>query len=341
MAISLYKRHWNIVSHVIISLVAGLGLYFGTVSVNSIGDSNDHDDAVAEYEQTARVNEFWLEVAGENPIDGNEASDQLAKRLSLVMSDIDNADEINRETFSAPPKVYRGVSEKLGFNPFVSEGCSECGDLTEFMVNSLRTLKVAGPEALQVETVVPVDDSGLALTGLPFLVELILVWQLAGGVGLIWGLVKYSDPRMTWRRGDGQYDFPEYICWVGTPLGMFLFMQLWNKKHAAVQEKRHRELLQSMGQLPALEQIDSEIPATERKIKENGSTEELRQQLQRLRQAREVIMSRPYQYMDETQGDDQKRLVATTVTSVDAIIGSADEAYHAFQETMASMPDPT
>src|SRR5688500_2923936 len=111
MTTSLYKRHWNIVSHLVISLVAGLALYLGTVSVKSIGDNNDYDDAVAEYQQAERTNEFWLEVAGEDPIDGNDAIDQLARRLSSVLAEVDDAASINRETFSAPPKVYRGITE--------------------------------------------------------------------------------------------------------------------------------------------------------------------------------------------------------------------------------------
>lgn len=337
---SLYKRHWNIVSHVVISLVAGLALYLGTVGVASAAASGDYDDDVVVYEQAERRNEFWLEVAGQDPIENSDVSSQLARRLSSSLAGIDpvNAlEEITPRLLSAPPKVYRGITDQLGFDPFISEGCNECGDLTGYMVTNLQVLKTTGPASLQTENVAPIDNSDLSLTPMPFLVELIIVWQIAGGIGLIWGLSKYADPQMTWRRGDGQYDLPEYICWVGAPAAMALYMQFWNKKHRQAIETRYQEVLQTMGLVPVLENYDRAISAAEYRLKMSGSNPELAAELKKLREDREYFKAQPYEYMDEAEGIQIKRLTTTTQQDAEMIRRDAEDRLRSFQETMDSM----
>lgn len=301
---SLHTRHTKIAIWSVSGLAIGLALFIAVSGLLRLAASFSNNDAVRDWERQQTANEFWLVVAGEAPVDGVEPQDDLAARLHRdVIMTIEDSSSITNDSFSGPPRVYRGVTEELGFAPFDNQCGNECGLLTNEMVSKLQFVKDGQVADLIVSEPRPVDTSSFGLIPLlPFPLELVLIWQVAGAIGLYFGLRMYSDPRMTWVAGDGKYDTQQYLCYAASPLGMFTYLRWINRKRLEEVRREQEEILRNMGLSSHLKDVNAAIEQIERLPAETRNTESVQKSLAELRALRDEILEEPYLVMQRERG---------------------------------------
>ena len=333
MNASLRIGHAKIVTWTLTVLAIGLTLYGALAGLTGLLSSNDHRDNVRAWEQQQLTNNFWLAIAGEQPADfSDQETEDLANRLAVLVSGVDSPDDLSPQSFSAPPRVYRGVTEELGFSPFDNECGNECGPITAFMVNQLSEIADGNVESLVIDEPRPVDNSSLALTGMPVLLEVLLVWQLAGAIGLVIGITQYGDPMMTWELRDGKYDREELICCAAAPAAMLVYLKWINKRNLELRRAKEAQIIDSMGLRSHLEGIRAAIADIERMPAAELNLPKVQENLQALRDAEREIVEEPYHQLQAAEGHRTARRASETSAIADKLISDAQVARQSWQE---------
>ncbi len=338
---TLKYRHWKIIGSVIVALGLGLSTFMGIATVKHINaDSAFEDDHLA-YEQQVNTNEMWQIIDG--TATGASAQDSyqlLAQRLSVIVDSAPTSADITTASYTAPPRTYRGIEDELGFDPFVSDICNECGDLSQYMVERLRDIKEGRVASLLVDAgAEPVDDSGWAITGLPFWVELFLAWQVFGALGMLWGLGRYGDTDLTWRYKDGKYSGLEWTCTVLAPVFMIVFLSTWNRRNNRRNETARQEMLRSTGLGGVLAKVEERMAIIDRMPAVTRSQTDIQALRARLEIIHAKILDMPDELRARQLGVFTDRTVGELTSSVAAedLLETAEKLYKDFLKAIGEV----
>ena len=323
-------RHWKILGVVVMAVSIGMSLFTGLSTAKRINDGIAYQDAQQTYEQQVRLNEMWQIIDGEVPgPPGADSYTLLGERLAVVVDEAPTSGDITTESYTAPPRTYRGITDEIGFDPFESELCNECGDLSQYMVERLRNIKDGRLSSIIENVEAPVDAAGWGFTSLPFWLELFIVWQLFGSIGMAWGLSRYGDKDMTWRFNDGEADNLEWACLVFAPAFMITFLSTYNRRNNRRNEQARAELLRSMGLTDILHEIEEALSNVRKLPEAVQARPEVRQQLSRLEAARMEILDKPDELRARQLGVHEDSLVRSVSNSapLDDLLDAAQKAY--------------
>ena len=268
MESGLIWRHKLIVWVLAAFLTVGAGIYGTAVGIHHALQETGQ----VQYEQALETNNFWRVIAGESEIQGLDATDSLALDLRTRIGEIDGGELPAEITdFVAPPNRYKGVTEALGFNPFADEGeaCYECGALTDDMLSRLTLVKSGDVDVMIQEAQQP-PGARWSLTSMPFLMELLVIWQLLGAAGMLTALYFLSDARMTWQIGDGQYDTQQILCIGGAPFFMLLFLTVYNRRKLRQVAAEHWDHMREKGYAEVAEELEGAIQELEERHEKIG-----------------------------------------------------------------------
>lgn len=330
---TLRQRHWKILGSLLVTVSVGLSLFTGILGVKRINDGADFQRVQTAYEQQVHQNEMWQIVAGELPrLPGPQSYPLLGERLATVVAEAASASDITNGSYTAPPRTYRGITGELGFDPFESELCNECGHLSQYMVERLRDIKEGRLASLMQEAQPPVDDVVWGLTGLPFWLELLVVWQLLGAAGMTWGLSRYGDRAMTWRFKDGENDNLEWACLVFAPAFMIVFLSTYNRRRNRRNEEERLEMLRSMGLSEILKEIEDALRDVKELPESIRSRPDVQRQLERLEAARLEIRDKPDELRARQLGvhEDSVARSVTDGRALDDLLDAAQRAYDGY-----------
>lgn len=343
---TLRHRHWKILGSVVATVGIGMSSFVGVATAKRVNDSARFDEARVEYEQSVHRNELWQIVAGETARPpGIAAYTLLAERLAPIVASAASADDITADAYTAPPRTYRGITEELGFDPFDSELCNECGELTPYMVERLRDIREGRLADLIEAGEPPVGEVRWGFTGMPFWLELFVVWQLFGTAGMAWGLARYGDRRLTWRFNDGEDDHLEWACLVFAPLFMLVFLSTWNRRNNRRNEEARLEMLRAMGLAGILQEIEEALRDVLRLPESIRSRPEVQRQVERLEAARLEIRDRPDEIRARQLGVYEDSVVRSVAdgSAVDDLLDAAQRAYEGYLraiEEVEEIPRP-
>lgn len=153
---------------VIVWVIAGVLLLAWFTFAVGVNAANE-DQASDEISQVEKRERFYRVVSGEISGDAPGPLNRLARDLrELPTEDVGS--------FAGDNNRYGGISEELGFDPFNSPDCSECGPLDSDVIADVVTIKQGGiDEVIEnlFESVEPADT----LSGPPDF--LWLIWLLA------------------------------------------------------------------------------------------------------------------------------------------------------------------
>lgn len=334
-------RHWKIVGSVIVAVGLGLSTFLGIATVRHINADSSYEDRQRAYTQQVNVNEMWEIIGGAAPAGSGQASyELLGERLSVVVAQAPAPADITAASYTAPPRTYRGIEDELGFDPFVSDLCNECGDLSQYMVERLRDIKANGPAGLIVDPgTEPIDDTGWALTALPFWLELFVVWQVFGALGMLWGLGRYGDTDLTWRYKDGKYSGLEWACTILAPVFMVVFLSTWNRRSNRRNEAARREMLRSTGLAEVLAKVEEHIAIIDRMPAVTRSQTEIQRLRARLETIHATILDMPDELRARQLGlyADRAAREAASSTAADDLLETAQKLYADFVKAIGEV----
>lgn len=156
------KIKWGAV--VWISAVALLTAWSGIAAGRNAAESDRVQDEVA---QLVKREHLYLVIAGE--MSGNEPGP-----VNRLGRDLHGTSTEDLSTFEGDSNRYGGISEDLGFDPFDSPTCSECGPLDEDIINDIVLIRESGVAAALLQY--QVEEAGTA-SGTPGF--LWIIWFLS------------------------------------------------------------------------------------------------------------------------------------------------------------------
>ncbi|NQV06973.1 hypothetical protein HQ535_10495 [bacterium] len=343
---TLRHRHWKILGSLLVTVSIGLSFFTGVLGAKRINDGSGFERSQLAYEQQVHLNEMWQIIEGDLPRPpGTEAYTLLADRLATVVDGAPSSGDITTESYTAPPRTYRGITSEIGFDPFDSELCNECGDLNQYMVERLRDIKDGRLPSLIEAVEAPVNDVGWGFTALPFWLELFVVWQIFGAIGMAWGLSRYGDRDMTWRFNDGEDDNLEWACLVFAPVFMITFLATYNRRNNRRNEQARLEMLRSLGLTQILLEIEDALRNVKKMPESIRNRPEVQRQLERLEAARLEIRDIPDELQARQLGvyEDSVARSLGDGTALDDLLGAAQRAFDGYLsavEEISEIPTP-
>ncbi len=292
------SRHMHILRAQIVAVAAALAISVAGMSFLANSQNQNFDQETTRQAQVTERNDFYQVIAGTEGADSNNASDKLAVDLHQTFEPVVRR-EATFETvvseFSASSQEYRGITEDIGFNPFDAVGlsCEECGQLNSTMRSNLEQIFVQDNLASLIEEVQVVENTvSVTPFGWSVWFTLLVVWQIAGSIGLLYGLARYGGRKLTWKR-DGQNDGIELVTVLVSPLGFAVFHFFYNKPALKRLQNRDNEILEASGLSTELEQIERQIGILRELSAGSAETREVVDTIAELEAQRAEILAYP------------------------------------------------
>lgn len=337
---SVVSRYINIIRVQITALALGFGLTFASMIGMAVSQNHNNTQAQTEQAQVVERNEFYREIAGLQEGDSLDASDKLGIALNNRFEDVDTETEFDQvvEEFVASSRDYPGIVDQIGFNPFDSGGrsCNECGVLSSDMINKLHIIVIDGNVSSLI-TQVPVVDTTTTTTlfGMPVWLQLLLVWQIAGGIGLLYGVKKYGNRKLTFKR-DGYADSYEYVIIALSPVAFAIYQFGYNRKMQLRLQKQDLSVIEAAGLLSPLAEINATLQAFAElpPAQIDGDTQTL---MDALKEQRARILSYPEKLQDKTVADPSKNVLRENALSVLVAAQEAIDAHDAAVDEVSKL----
>lgn len=173
-------RHRTLLHYVIRPLVIMLFLLACAVGGNVGSQALTHNMNQEVAEQYATRAHFYRVVAGEEDAGAPTVDNQFAQ-------DLRNSQDLR--DFRGSSNTYGGISNALGEDPFVSEGCEECGALTVEFRTNVEQAKSGKLDAVLRREIHAVDTEGFTVTpwGLSVPAAAGMLWLFGGPLALALG----------------------------------------------------------------------------------------------------------------------------------------------------------
>jgi hypothetical protein len=167
---------YNVIRPLVIMLFLIACAVGGSVGSQALTHNINQDIA----EQQATKAHFYRVIAGEESDGGPTVDNQLA-------TDLRNATDLR--DFRGHSNTYGGIADAIGEDPFVSEGCQECGALTPEFRTNVEQVKNGQLDRVLAREVHTVDTSGFSATpfGLSVPTAAGLAWFFGGPLALALG----------------------------------------------------------------------------------------------------------------------------------------------------------
>lgn len=324
-------RHASIIRNQVVALALTAFLALGGMGLANISQNHNIESATAQSAQIDERNDFYREIAGLQGGDSLAASDKLGVALHNQFEGVDTQAEFDQvvSEFSASSRDYPGITEDLGFNPFDSGGrsCDECGSLNSTMVNRLDTIILEGNVDDLIVSVPEVDTTKtLTPLGMSVFVELLLIWQIGGGLGLAYGLARHGDPKMTWAK-DGSDGQLMKVSFVLAPLPFAAFHLLYNRPKL-VQRKRHdAEIIDNMGLGDSLILVENRLNELLALPPDVQSDPEIQSKIRRYTTLRDRILVKP----KNLSAEDRKRALKGITAGDDNLLQEIEDTINAHE----------